>query len=76
MVIQYINFNRTGDNSGFYSANVGVTLDPATAQGNVTFNFNLQHVKTVEEVREKIKPLVDQLADEAKSAADHFEPHQ
>lgn len=70
LVIQSMQFNR--DASGSYTAYVTVNLQPPQAQGNVNFQLTMPNVKTIEEVTQKIKPIVDQLADEAQKAADNF----
>lgn len=65
LTIGYINFSPTSD--GFYNVGVGLNLQRAN-NPQVNFSASMQHIKTLEEVYEKLRPAVDNLADELKHA--------
>lgn len=65
LTVGNINFNPTSD--GVYDANVGLYLRrPNSPQ--INFNVNIQRVKTLDEVYDKLRATVDHLADELKNA--------
>jgi hypothetical protein len=65
-------YNPTPD--GFYTCNVGLSLERGSNNPQVGFNITMQHVRTLDEVYEKLKPEVDALANELKAAAEGFHP--
>lgn len=65
LTIGNINFMPVSD--GFYNTNIGLHLRrPNSPQ--INFNINAQHVKTVQEVFDQLRPAIDHLADELKNA--------
>jgi hypothetical protein len=52
---------------GFYNANVNVVLQ-RTGNPQINFGFFFQRVRSLDEVYEKLRPAVDDLADELKHA--------
>lgn len=70
-----ISLNPEGDTE-FYNGTVYLSLFPVVpghAQPGLQIIFS--HVKSIEEIKEKIKPDVEHIADELKKAADDFEKH-
>ena len=68
-----INFyNGTPD--GFYTVNVGLNLIRGPNNPQVNFNITLQHVRSLDEAYDKLKPAIDDLAKELKQASDNFHP--
>ncbi|HXW25920.1 MAG TPA: hypothetical protein VEK73_14345 [Xanthobacteraceae bacterium] len=65
LTIGSIGLNPTGD--GYYNANVNLTLQRAN-NPQVNFNIFFQHVKSLDELYVKLRPAVDDLADELKHA--------
>ncbi len=65
LTVSNIGLGSTGE--GYYNANVNLTLQRA---GNPQINFNIsfQHVKSLDEIYAKLRPAVDDLADELKHA--------
>jgi hypothetical protein len=59
---------------GYYQANVNLGLQRGPNNPQVGFGITIQHVKTLDEVYEKLKPAVDDLANEMKTAAEGFHP--
>lgn len=65
VIIGNINFNPTPD--GFYNVNVGLYLQ-RTNNPQVNFNVSVQHVRSLDEVYDKLRPTVDDLSEELKHA--------
>jgi hypothetical protein len=60
---------------GFYTSNVNLSLDRGPPNNpQVSFGIVIPHVRTLDEVYEKLKPAVDDLANELKTAAENFHP--
>ena len=73
LIFQNVNFvSPTPD--GFYTASVGLGLERGPNNPQVNFNIIIQHVRTLDEVYEKLKPAVDDLANELKEASGGFHP--
>jgi hypothetical protein len=58
-------FNPTQD--GFYNANVNIYVQPPD-NPQINFSVVIQHVRSLHEVYDELKPAVDRLADELKQA--------
>jgi hypothetical protein len=65
LTIGNINFLPTAD--GFYDTNVGVYLRRPSGH-QINFNLNISHVRSLAEVYDKLKPAIEQLADEVQKA--------
>lgn len=72
LTIGSVSFNPTTD--GFYDASVGLRLQRAS-NPQINFSIYLQHVKTLDEVYDKLRPAVDDLAEELKHAKIEIPPH-
>ena len=76
LIIQAIQYNSP-DTDGFFTAFVNITLrQPIGGGSNVSFTIRIPHVKQTEDLKPRIKSIVDQLVDAIKKASEHFEPHQ
>lgn len=71
LTVGNVNFNPTLD--GFYNVNIGLGLQRAN-NPQIGFNISIQHVKTLDEVYDKLRPAVDALADELKRAKIEIPP--
>jgi hypothetical protein len=63
--VSNIVLNLTGD--GYYNASVNLTLQ-RTNNPQVNFNLYFPHVKSLDDLYAKLRPAVDDLADELKHA--------
>jgi hypothetical protein len=67
LTVDNVSLSPSGD--GFYNAGVGLTFQrPSAPQQSINFTFNFQHIKTLGEVYDKVRPEIDHLADELKNA--------
>ncbi len=73
LMVAAINLNSPTPD-GFYNAGVNVILQRGGNNPQVGFNLSFQHIRTLDELYAKLKPAVDQLADELKIASEHFQP--
>ncbi len=73
LTIANVNFTSpTSD--GFYNAYVGLNLQRGGSNPDISFGLQFNHVRTLDEVYDKLKPAVDQLSDELKAASGGFHP--
>src|ERR1700722_15792250 len=73
LVLQNVNVNPVGDD-GFYNAGVGLGLTRGPNNPQINFNVSIQHVRSLDEVYDKLKPALDDLSKELKTASENFHP--
>jgi hypothetical protein len=74
LVLQGINLGPINPPDGFYNANIPMYLDRGPNNQSVSFSINIPHVRSLDEVYEKLKPALDDLSGELKKAAENFHP--
>ena len=73
LTLQNINLNNPTPD-GFYTAYVNLLLERAPTNPGVNFTITIPHIRTLDEVYEKLKPAVDDLSNELKEASGGFHP--
>jgi hypothetical protein len=74
LVLQNIGLSPINPTDGFYTANVGLYLDRGPNNPGVSFGISIPHVRSLDEVFDKLKPALDDLSSELKIAAENFHP--
>jgi hypothetical protein len=59
---------------GYYVGNVDLSLNRGPNNPQVGFRVTIQHARTLDEIYDKLKPAVDDLASELKKASENFHP--